>query len=233
MVVSSKLLLSVCVCSIILASLVMYKYNKPITLLCSDGRCGESSRLSRRGAERDLNLWADKEELKNKLDELQTVMDRGMTHKSATQDLNQYFEQLDSQTRQQRQNALKQAQSEGLVDYSALSAHDKSQAFASKLASSAGNVVDNNHARSHLQSVHPRLKTPGAIDHGMSSSKLSSSAALADLNSYFDSLPVSRKHDEVCFLPICPVKHLNNFRAANTLRFCAENLNFLCQSIVQ
>jgi hypothetical protein len=44
-------------------------------LLCSDGRCGQSSKLSREGAKRDLDLWADKEELKNKLDELQTVMD--------------------------------------------------------------------------------------------------------------------------------------------------------------
>ena len=85
-------------------------------LLCSDGRCGQSSKLSREGAERDLDLWSDKEELKNKLDELQTVMDRGMTHKAASQQLNQYFNQLDHEANNQERAALQQAREDSLAD---------------------------------------------------------------------------------------------------------------------
>ena len=192
--VSSRLLLTICGSVVLFTSLIYVSDFQPSALLCSDGRCGESSRLSRQGAEKDLNLWADKEELKNKLDELQTVMDRGMTHKSATQDLNQYFDKLDSQTRQQRKDALRQAQNEGLDDTTTLSEHSNSHSYVTKLSSS--NHREGNMDIKNAQHRH-QLKIANSTKQGSSSSKLTSSAALADLDAYFDSLPISRKHDEV------------------------------------
>jgi hypothetical protein len=154
-------------------------------LLCSDGRCGQSSKLSREGADRDLDLWADKEELKNKLDELQTVMDRGMTHKSAAQQLNQYFNQLDQKASDQRKQALRQAKDEGLPDnsISVLSSRFHQRPV----------ILKDNSSPSHV-SVDRKSK---AKLHTGDTSKLSASAAVADLNAYFDSLPTSRRASKV------------------------------------
>jgi hypothetical protein len=196
----------------------------PYSLLCSDGRCGQSSKLSREGAERDLDLWADKEELKNKLDELQTVMDRGMTHKSASQQLNQYFDQLDHEAQQQRRHAEAQAQAEGLTDLkdqsptstlrqkpkssiTEVSTHSSEQSEnkgSSKLSASLSSL--SNIVKSVAQ---PPKSEEIAHSHASklrtSTSKLSAAAALADLDAYFDSLPTSRKAGKVrCHITTVP-----------------------------
>lgn len=85
-----------------------------VELLCSDGRCGEGSKLSMQGAVKDLDKWADKSELKDRLDELQTTMERGMSHKVEVSQLNSYFAGLDRQVKQQRLHALRQERKEGM-----------------------------------------------------------------------------------------------------------------------
>ena len=164
----------------------------PNTLLCSDGRCGQSSKMSRDSAARDLNLWADKEELKNKLDELQTVMDRGMTHKAAAQQLNQYFNQLDHEADKQRRQALQQALTEGLVDQQALT--EGPRVVSNGLRPRTEGLKTSPITHLHIN------KISGSVAKQHETSKLSAAAAVADLNSYFDSLPTSKKSSKVVFI---------------------------------
>jgi len=86
-----------------------------VELLCSDGRCGFGSRLTRQGAVKDLDKWADKAELKDRLDELQTTMERGMSHKAEVSQLNSYFNRLEGVVRQQHAHAMRQERREGVA----------------------------------------------------------------------------------------------------------------------
>jgi hypothetical protein len=175
-------------------------HQSPNVLLCSDGRCGQSSKLSREGAERDLNLWADKEELKNKLDELQTVMDRGMTHKAASQQLNQYFNQLDHEARAQERAALGRARVDSLADATehSLSTTEATKSSVSIQKTTQGKglaAADGFNQKSAANSE--MTKSQSKRMAAASRSKLTAAAAVADLNSYFDSLPTSRRASKV------------------------------------
>jgi hypothetical protein len=167
----------------------------PNVLLCSDGRCGQSSKLSREGAERDLDLWADKEELKSKLDELQTVMDRGMTHKAASQQLNQYFNQLDREAHDQDREASGTARVASL----AASQTENTSPSSDEMTDSLSNrrMIQKGQIASHGLN---QKTAPAAFDGSKEmdgTSKLTAAAAVADLNSYFDSLPTSRRASKV------------------------------------
>jgi len=85
-----------------------------VELLCSDGRCGFGSKLTRQGAVKDLDKWADKAELKDRLDELQTTMERGMSHKAEVSQLNSYFNRLEGVVHRERAHALRQERREGM-----------------------------------------------------------------------------------------------------------------------
>jgi hypothetical protein len=217
-----------------------------IELLCSDGRCGEGSKLTRQNAVKDLDKWADKAELKDRLDELQTVMERGMTHKSAAKQLDQYFDSLDQQVHSQKMHALRQAQSEGL-DMPVLSTHkhkatslhasqmdessddsseeqaqtdDNTEAAATEShdehdrTKSAATVAHDEHKAEHARTraaVNKKDDSSSSADElnkyfdrqaakieeenkkQLHSSKLTAAQAEADLDKYFDSIPVDTK----------------------------------------
>ena len=187
--------------------------NGPDMLLCSDGRCGQSSKLSQQDAQRDLDMWADKEELKNRLDELQTVMDRGMTHKSASQSLNQYFDKLDHQVQDQKRAAMRQKRSEGLLTtLSSASVHHAetvpsstdikrvSPSDSTKPAGQPASKGDYDATRdlnAYFDQQERSIRAENLHQQEATATKLSAAAAAADLNAYFDSLPTGSRESKV------------------------------------
>ena len=192
------LLTGVCVVRILYNRNVIREMQDHTELLCSDGRCGQSSKLSKENADRDLDLWADKEELKSKLDELQTVMDRGMTHTAASQQLNQYFNSLDEEARMQKEQALKQAEEERLPGYSSMVLSTRKSQKSIKLTQNAQPLYDDKRSVKKHNSQ-PKLRQSGFDGKPEMGkiSKLSAAAAVADLNAYFDSLPTSKRASKV------------------------------------
>jgi hypothetical protein len=159
-----------------------------IELLCSDGRCGEGSKLTRQNAVKDLDKWADKAELKDRLDELQTVMERGMTHKSAAKQLDKYFDRLDRTVQQQKLHALKQARGEGMDlpvlssrKHQATSLHSSQNEETSDDSADDSEAQDDNDVKADSTDSHEEHHSKSAAHK-----ETDDSSSAAALNKYFD-----------------------------------------------
>lgn len=184
----------------------MEEGGRGVELLCSDGRCGEGSKLSMKGAVKDLEKWSDKAELKDRLDELQTTMERGMSHKAEVNQLNQYFNGLDMQVKKQRMHALRQEQSEGQSTAATLASakhstpqlahmHRGRHSVRHSKATSGDDSSNSGSEESNADGEGGDVKDSaegGADENEVSKYQgpdaMSAREAQADLNSYFDSL---------------------------------------------